>query len=179
MATRATIAILKEDNTVQSISLHWDGGLVSAGAKLYEHYKSNEKVQKLISLGNLSSLFEEPEPPAGAKHSNTERYKGVCVYYGRDFPGETIKMNKHRIYENLEEYMMESSFEEFNYLFDEKKSQWFLIDLTLNKLNDLKTAIINDERFSESDIKKYMQIEQLEKNLSSKRPNKTSNKIKI
>jgi hypothetical protein len=89
MATRSNIAIFdKEKGQAKTIYAHWDGYLDGVGATLKEHYTTTEKVEKLISLGDLSSLGKEIEIPEGVKHSFDSPSEGITVFYGRD-RGET------------------------------------------------------------------------------------------
>jgi hypothetical protein len=60
MATRSRIAIEKQDGTVDSIYCHWDGYLSHNGKILFNHY-DNEKLEKLIGLGDISTLGESTE----------------------------------------------------------------------------------------------------------------------
>ena len=60
MATRSRIAIENQDGTVTSIYCHFDGYLSSVGKTLFNHYDS-EKLEKLIELGDISSLDESTE----------------------------------------------------------------------------------------------------------------------
>lgn len=60
MATRSRIAIENQDGTVQSIYCHFDGYLKGVGKTLFNHY-DREKLEKLIELGDISSLGESTE----------------------------------------------------------------------------------------------------------------------
>ena len=60
MATRSRIAIENQDGTVKSIYCHFDGYLKGVGKTLFNHYDS-EKLEKLIELGDISSLDESTE----------------------------------------------------------------------------------------------------------------------
>ena len=57
MSTRARIASENQDGTVDSIYCHFDGYVDSVGKKLFEHY-DQEKLEKLLELGDISSLGE-------------------------------------------------------------------------------------------------------------------------
>jgi hypothetical protein len=57
MSTRARIAIENQDKTVDSIYCHFDGYVDSIGKTLFEHYDP-EKLEKLLELGDISSLGE-------------------------------------------------------------------------------------------------------------------------
>lgn len=62
MSTNAMIYAKQADNSVKGIYLHWDGYPGWAGKILLNKYTTDEKVQKLIALGAISSLGENPEP---------------------------------------------------------------------------------------------------------------------
>jgi hypothetical protein len=57
MATRSRIAIENQDGTVDSIYCHFDGYLSGVGKTLFNHY-DQEKLEKLLELGDISSLGE-------------------------------------------------------------------------------------------------------------------------
>jgi hypothetical protein len=57
MSTRSRIAIEKESGIVNSIYCHFDGYVDGVGKTLFNHY-DKEKLQKLIELGDISSLGE-------------------------------------------------------------------------------------------------------------------------
>jgi hypothetical protein len=57
MATRSRIAIENQDGTVDSIYCHFDGYISSVGKTLFNHY-DQEKLRKLIELGDISVLGE-------------------------------------------------------------------------------------------------------------------------
>lgn len=76
------IGILKENGQVESIYVHCDADLI--GKVLKKHYVDKAKVEKLISLGDCSSIGPEVEPPEGAGHSFDNPIPGVTVAYVRD-----------------------------------------------------------------------------------------------
>jgi len=57
MATRSRIAIENQDGTVDSIYCHFDGYISGVGKTLFNHY-DQEKLEKLLELGNISTLGE-------------------------------------------------------------------------------------------------------------------------
>jgi hypothetical protein len=61
MSTRSRIAIEKQDGTVESIYCHFDGYISHNGEILQNHYSTREKMEKLIELGDISSLENTPE----------------------------------------------------------------------------------------------------------------------
>jgi len=60
MATRSRIAIENESGIVKSIYCHFDGYIDGVGKVLFEHY-DKEKLEKLIELGDISSLGTSTE----------------------------------------------------------------------------------------------------------------------
>jgi hypothetical protein len=88
MSTRSCISKLNEDGTITGIYCHFDGYVSGNGDLLHKHYQDEEKVNKLVNLGDISSLNEEVEAPEGVEHSYNRPHKGVTVAYGRD-RGET------------------------------------------------------------------------------------------
>ena len=62
MSTNAMIYKKMQDNSVKGIYLHWDGYPSWAGDKLINHYTTEDKVQRLIELGAISVLGNNPEP---------------------------------------------------------------------------------------------------------------------
>ena len=57
MSTRAKIAIRRKDGSFQGIYCHFDGYLNYAGEILEKFYDTTEKVENLISLGNVIPFF--------------------------------------------------------------------------------------------------------------------------
>jgi hypothetical protein len=58
MATRSTIGIRNEDNSIEVIYCHWDGYLEGVGNILKNNYNTEDKVRQLLSFGSVSSLDE-------------------------------------------------------------------------------------------------------------------------
>ena len=56
MSTRSRIGILQKDGSVKSIYCHWDGYPEGVGKTLQEHYKDRKEIEKLMELGDISSL---------------------------------------------------------------------------------------------------------------------------
>jgi hypothetical protein len=57
MSTRSRIAIENQDGTVDSIYCHFDGYVDGVGKTLFNQY-DQEKSEKLLELGDISSLGE-------------------------------------------------------------------------------------------------------------------------
>lgn len=62
MGTRSNIFIENVNGTFTGIYCHWDGYLDYNGVVLYQAYRTPEKLQKLIDLGDISSLGAETIP---------------------------------------------------------------------------------------------------------------------
>jgi hypothetical protein len=60
MATRSLIGMVKEDKSIQIIYCHWDGYPEYVGLQLQLNYKDTETIQKLMDLGDRSSLTATP-----------------------------------------------------------------------------------------------------------------------
>lgn len=73
MSTCANIAI-NEGNKLTYIYSHWDGYLDGVGAILFEHYQDEDKIKKLMELGDISSLGENLEAPEVVKKYGFDYY---------------------------------------------------------------------------------------------------------
>ncbi len=60
MSTRCRIGIQNKDGTITSIYCHHDGYPKGVGEVLVNHYKTEEKIRKLLELGDMSSIGTEP-----------------------------------------------------------------------------------------------------------------------
>lgn len=177
MSTRSSIAMLNIDGTVHAHYCHSDGYLSYNGEMLYEHYQDVNKVKELIALGDMSSLAPEVSPPNGANHSFDSRYDDVCVFYGRDRKESDVDTQK---YPSLEDYLENGNFQEYDYIFNEKKSAWFLINHKTKKLQKLANLLLKDESVSDHTKKMIVtekDAKKLEKELKTK--NKSESKLKI
>jgi len=99
MATRSTISIRNEDDTVTSIYCHWDGYIDHNGRILVENYKTEEEVRALLALGNLSSLGID---------------LASCKAYGRDMQEED---QEAVTYHNRALFLFGHS-QEYNYIYE-------------------------------------------------------------
>ena len=82
MATRSTITAHLSDNTFRSIYVHFDGYPHGVGKTLLTHYNSQDRAEKVTSLGALSILGQSCECPPG--HSFETPVDGFSVAYHRD-----------------------------------------------------------------------------------------------
>lgn len=85
MATRSYICLEQENGTYLGVYCHHDGFIEGGvGEILAIHYTDRSKVEKLISLGDLSRLGAQIEPNPNYPHSFDNPQQYVCVFYGRD-----------------------------------------------------------------------------------------------
>lgn len=127
MATRSTIALLRDNGEVVKVYAHWDGYLENNGQLLVDNYNTPEKIEALLAGGDISSLgrivgerhpfdtFNKDKMTAGelALAARAEE-EGWTLYYGRD-RGETGVEAK--LYKSVEDYEARAQFEEYNYLY--------------------------------------------------------------
>lgn len=116
MGTRSTIAVQRADGSVVQTYCHWDGYIDHNGRILQEFYNDQELAEKLVSLGDMSSLGPRCEP--AGEHSFEDREDGVTCYYGRD-RGETDC--EPVVFADEEEYLRKFAGQEYDYLFKDDK----------------------------------------------------------
>ena len=112
MSTNAAIGMKMADGSVKAVRLNWDGYPGYAGAILGGWYKTAEKVEALLALGELSEIKETPE---------------TCVAYHRDM-GEDYRAPI--TFESVDEYQYRGKGRlaaEYLYLFDDGK--WMVYGL--------------------------------------------------
>ncbi len=80
MSTRSFIGIHNQDGSISGIYCHWDGYPTHVGSILKEHYSNEDKLKKLIDLGDISSLGKE----IGEKHDWNNPHPDWTVAYARD-----------------------------------------------------------------------------------------------
>jgi len=91
MATRSFIALQKSKGLLEGVYCHWDGYLRGNGQILLNHYRDPEKVARLLSFGDISSLG----PEIGDPHDFLDRSDlSPTTFYGRD--GGEMGFNSRR-----------------------------------------------------------------------------------
>ena len=125
MGTRSAIGI-KHGDVVKAIYCHWDGYLEHNGLILARFYDNSVKVNKLISMGDLSSLGASI-----GEEQNFNDYREVdtleetwCKFYKRDRGEENVDF---KTFESEADYL--TNFDmgvEFHYLF--KDGKWYYSD---------------------------------------------------
>ncbi|CAB4129265.1 hypothetical protein UFOVP112_363 [uncultured Caudovirales phage] len=92
MSTRSAIGI-KHGDRIKAVYCHYDGYLEHVGRALHTHYQDSIKVNKLISMGDMSGIGAD----IGEKHAFSERSEylpdGIatqCTFYDRDREEEDV-----------------------------------------------------------------------------------------
>ena len=118
MSTRSLIGKY-EGGRIKAIYCHFDGYPSGVGEMLKENYTSEDKINKLLSLGDISFLEKEVEPKEGQEHSFDHKAEGVTVAYHRD-RGEDLVI---RHFSDENEYMKDSGID-YYYLW--KGKSWHI-----------------------------------------------------
>lgn len=115
MSTNCAIIKKYDDNTYKQIYCHYDGYPSGVGKTLEYYYQDEDKIDKLINLGDISSLDKEVDIPFGKEHSYNHPLDGVTVAYGRDRGESKVQP---RIFNNL------SGHEKHNYVYLREDGIW-------------------------------------------------------
>ena len=84
MSTRVWIAKELENGKYRSIYCHNDGYPSHTGKILLTHYNTEEKLDKLLALGDISVIGGKLEPDTTKDHNHRELQTDVVLAYGRD-----------------------------------------------------------------------------------------------
>lgn len=133
MSTRSRIGVIRKQGgskspTVESIYCHFDGYPEGVGQMLLDHWTDFEDINRLIDLGDLSSLGSV----IGEKHNfdthtghsldgyneNCPMAKGWCCAYGRDRGEEDVGSRTHSI-DKWPDYGQEAE-----YVFNPSNGEW-------------------------------------------------------
>ena len=112
MSTRSNIAIERKNKTVEVVYCHFDGYLSNNGQILLDNYKDIDKINNLISKGDISSLGENIED---------------CNFYEDENSSASF-------FESLDEYLkqVDTLFIEYIYIFSESEGKWYYIETNDN-----------------------------------------------
>ena len=127
MATRYTIGKVQEDGmTIRSVYGHWDGYPEYAGRVLENFYTDEEKIDRLLSMGDISVLDQQIGSPT-ERNSFDDRTEGMTTFYGRDRGEDGVSALVHA---NTDEWFefRKGSWCEYAYMWDGKK--WHTFNLT-------------------------------------------------
>jgi hypothetical protein len=115
MSTRSIIGIINNDNSVNSVYCHYDGYPTYTGYFLKRFFDTTEKVNNLISNGDISSLVSKGNWD-GTNHPkiNNKQVLKTRYYVDRPEPWKNIKPQKHK---DLLEFFQRDDGDEYKYLF--------------------------------------------------------------
>ena len=117
MSTRSYIGKEQADGSIKYIYCHFDGYESGVGRMLKDYYQDESLVDKLISLGSISSLEKRLEPSDGEQHNFDHPLSDVTVAYHRD-RGEDLD-----IYTDSEEGFLEDS---YMYCYLYRNGEWLI-----------------------------------------------------
>ncbi len=116
MSVRSYIGKLNKDGTIKAIYCHYDGEPDHNGEILECCYQDTRTINRLLSLGGLSSLGEDIN-----SHD--------MVAYHRDH-GEELKIEQFK----SEKQFFHNEYVDYNYLW--KRGQWYVNGKKLDSDND-------------------------------------------
>ena len=80
MGTRCYICKQLDDNRVRGIYCHFGGMLGRVGRKLLTNYSDETKIDELLDLGSIASLWNSPSMEDGTEAYIRDRHKDAKVY---------------------------------------------------------------------------------------------------
>lgn len=153
MSTNALIGLKISDNEFKAIYCHWDGYPDYTGTILNSRYRTKSKVEKLLALGDISSLGEFID------HTKTGDDSFTTIAYHRD-RGEELQRASHYLF-NKTSYKPKSETDmhylgiEYLYIFDPNLNKWSTYSVSAEeKISLLK----HDYKASEKELKKHNMI---------------------
>ena len=119
MATRSAIGI-KHSDRIKAIYCHFNGYLGHVGLALHTYYQDSIKVNRLISMGDMSSIGAD----IGEEHDFDQRKDyladGIareCTFYKRDRSEEGVEFKSFDIEASFIDYYRGTG-AEYYYLYD-------------------------------------------------------------
>ena len=114
MSTNSVVAYLREDGSIVSSYIHYDGYETGVGMTLLEHYNSDESAERVSSAGYFSSLSEDMSESLGESV-------------------HTEKADEFASMEEFELFLMDNSHLEFGYLWTGGK--WMVASWTTETIH--------------------------------------------
>lgn len=127
MSTRSLIGRINPDNSVTTIYCHWDGYPKNQLSILVPCYSNEEKLNELMSLGSISYLEDNPNPPEHKSHSFREPYPHTTVAYHRD-RGDKWEECEPDNYTSLDEMLEDDGNWNIAYFYIFDGDKWHLYD---------------------------------------------------
>jgi hypothetical protein len=156
MGTNSKIFYEKSPNVFHGISCHFDGYFSGVGSILYKHYQDLSKIEKLIKLGEISSLDKECDVApryqyTGYYNRDEQRHFGYTFAYHRDRGDELMPP----MIENSLESLITNS---YGYVYVWRENKWFTYDHDEQKWMLLKDTLISLAKENEKDTNYYTDI---------------------
>lgn len=101
MSTRSRIGIQLNDGTVKSIYCHHDGYKAYVGEILKEYYTNPDDIEKLVALGDISSLYKTLEETAKVAYGDSPSRTDKSYY---EFYDKIGKCGEEFTYIFMEDY---------------------------------------------------------------------------
>ena len=120
MSTHCLIGVVHGE-TIKTIYCHFDGYPKGVGSMLLKYYDS-VKANHLVSLGDISYLEKEIEPPEGIEHSFNKPADGITVFYGRDRGETDVEFQTFCCEAELNLYK-----DQFEYCYLMRDGEWYII----------------------------------------------------
>lgn len=139
MSTSSVIAFMENEEKFISVTCNWDGYPDYVGRILCKNYNTPDKIKKLLSYGNMSSIGKE----IGDKHDFINRPEDVCTFYDRDRNENGQEAKIFKSFEALKSYA------DWDYLYIFVVDKWmcFLKDEDksheLDKYRNFKEEVFN------------------------------------
>ena len=137
MGTHCYIAKEVGSHQYRAIFCQLDGYLEEVGATLAGYYDTEERVDKLLDLGDIYSLAPKLDPDPNRPHEFLNRQEGVTTAFGRDY-GET---EQDAIDTTIEELLENDPGCEFLYVFYPNEGWEYLQYGKYDSLRNLKDAL--------------------------------------
>lgn len=146
MSTRSRVGVLLPNGSVKSIYIHHDGYPEGVGDILVNHYTTLDKINKLLDLGDLSSLGTEPiSNPNAWKAPSTDNKASWLLQYRKLHPDNMCDTYASRgehcpamVNNSIEEYRKCTKYCMGEYLYLFQDGEWYVsspeeLDLKLVK----------------------------------------------
>ncbi|TPR16769.1 hypothetical protein [Apilactobacillus timberlakei] len=149
MSTNSSIIQQTAKGAFKKIYCHWDGDIAGVGTTLDKYYRDDDKINKLINLGDISILGNDLNPIPFSKVN--ERTKNQTCAYHRD-RGEELCINTFNDFSEL--IAFKDCLEEYTYI--HMDNEWYY----LQKLNGSKYSLKNlKEMINEERTTDYKELE--------------------
>jgi hypothetical protein len=113
MSTRSSIGVKLPNEQIKAIYCHFDGYPSGVGKILKDHYTTEEKINALMELGDLSVLGPEIGEKQDFDNQNTHN-ENWCLAYGRDRGQAETEAS---IYSDIKEWVGET-WVDYHYLWN-------------------------------------------------------------